>query len=48
MQVITIGKRLAPAAQITFIEAFDPAANPEFQPDKLFKDASFCSTETPF
>jgi hypothetical protein len=37
MQVITIGRRLVPAAQIAFIEAFDPAANPEFQPDKVFK-----------
>jgi hypothetical protein len=47
MQVITIGKRLVPAAQIAFIEAFDPAANPEFQ-TKLSRDASFCSTETLF
>jgi len=37
MQVITIGKRLVPAEQIAFIEAFDPASNPEFRPDRDFK-----------
>ena len=37
MQVITLGKRLVPAEQIAFIEAFDPASNPEFKPDRDFK-----------
>ena len=37
MQVITIGKRLVPADQIAFVEAFDPARNPEFKTDKDFK-----------
>jgi len=37
MEVITLGKRLVPAEQIAFIEAFDPASNPEFKPDRDFK-----------
>ena len=37
MKVITIGKRLVTAAQIAFVEPFDPAANPEFKPEKDFK-----------
>lgn len=37
MQVITLGKKLIPAEQIAFIEAFDPASNPEFKPDRDFK-----------
>ena len=36
-KVITIGKRLVPATEITFVEPFDPAANPQFKPDKDFK-----------
>jgi hypothetical protein len=37
MQVITLGKKLIPADQIAFVEAFDPASNPEFKPDRDFK-----------
>ncbi|WP_316168412.1 MULTISPECIES: hypothetical protein [unclassified Bradyrhizobium] len=37
MKVITIGKRLVPVEQIAFVEPFDPAANPEFKPEKEFK-----------
>jgi hypothetical protein len=37
MQVITLGKKLIPAEQIAFVEAFDPASNPEFKPDRHFK-----------
>jgi hypothetical protein len=37
MQVITLGKKLIPVEQIAFIEAFDPASNPEFKPDRDFK-----------
>jgi hypothetical protein len=37
MQVITIGKKLIPAEQIAFVEAFDPASNPEFKPERDFK-----------
>jgi hypothetical protein len=37
MQVITLGKRLVPTEQIAFVEAFDPASNPEFKPDRDFK-----------
>jgi hypothetical protein len=37
MQIITIGKKLVPAEQIAFIEAFDPASNPEFKPERDFK-----------
>jgi hypothetical protein len=37
MKVITIGKRLIAAAQIAFVEPFDPAANPDFKPEKDFK-----------
>jgi hypothetical protein len=37
MEVITFGKRLVPAEQIAFIEAFDPASNPEFKSDRNFR-----------
>jgi hypothetical protein len=37
VKVITIGKRVVSADQIAFIEPFDPAANPEFKPEKDFK-----------
>lgn len=37
MNIITIGKRLIPAEQIAYVEAFDPAANPEFKPEKNFR-----------
>ena len=37
MKVITIGKRLISADQVAFVEPFDPAANPEFKPEKDFK-----------
>lgn len=37
MKIITIGKRLIPAEQIALFEPFDPAANPEFKPEKDFK-----------
>jgi hypothetical protein len=37
MNIITIGKRLIPVEQIAYVEAFDPAANPEFKPEKNFK-----------
>jgi hypothetical protein len=35
--VITIGKRLVPVEQISFVEPFNPASNPEFKPQKAFK-----------
>lgn len=35
--VITIGKRLVPLEQIALVEPFDPASNPEFQPEKPYK-----------
>jgi hypothetical protein len=37
MQVITLGKKLIPAEQIAFVEAFDPASSPEFKPERDFK-----------
>ncbi|MCP3381219.1 hypothetical protein NLM31_12800 [Bradyrhizobium sp. CCGUVB4N] len=37
MKVVTIGKRLVPVEQVAFVEPFDPAANPEFKPEKEFK-----------
>jgi hypothetical protein len=37
MQVVTLGKKLIPIEQIAFIEAFDPASNPEFKPERDFK-----------
>jgi hypothetical protein len=51
MQVITIGKRLVPAEHIAFVEAFDPAINPDFKPERDFKgrvvlvnrDTSLCA-----
>jgi hypothetical protein len=35
--VITIGKRLVPAAHVAFVEPFDPSSNPEFRPEKDFE-----------
>lgn len=35
--VITVGKRLLPVEQIALVEAFDPASNPDFKPEKEFK-----------
>jgi hypothetical protein len=37
MTILTIGKRLIPVEQIAYVEPFDPAANPEFKPEKDFK-----------
>jgi hypothetical protein len=37
MTILTIGKRLISLEQIAYVEAFDPAANPEFKPEKDFK-----------
>ena len=37
MNIITIGKRMIALEQIAFVEPFDPAANPEFKPEKEFK-----------
>jgi hypothetical protein len=37
MQIITIGRRVIAADQIAVIEPFDPASNPEFQPEKEYK-----------
>jgi hypothetical protein len=37
MNIITVGKRLIPTGQIALVEPFDPAANPEFKPEKDFK-----------
>src|SRR5258708_16204193 len=37
MKVITIGRRVVPTEQIALVEAFDPAGNPEFKPEKDFK-----------
>jgi hypothetical protein len=37
MQVVTLGKKLIPLEQIAFIEAFDPASNPEFKTEREFK-----------
>jgi hypothetical protein len=37
MNVITIGRRVVSVDQIALVEAFDPAANPEFKPEKDFK-----------
>jgi hypothetical protein len=37
MTILTIGKRLISLDQIAYVEAFDPAANPEFKPEKDFK-----------
>ena len=37
MTILTIGKRLISLDQIAYVEPFDPAANPEFKPDKNFK-----------
>jgi hypothetical protein len=37
MNILTIGKKLILVEQIAYVEPFDPAANPEFKPDKDFK-----------
>ncbi|KYK44652.1 hypothetical protein A1D31_36555 [Bradyrhizobium liaoningense] len=37
MTVLTIGRKLVPLAQVAFVEVFDPAANPDFKPEKEFK-----------
>ena len=37
MTILTIGKRLISLDQIAYAEPFDPAANPEFKPEKDFK-----------
>lgn len=37
MKIVTIGKRLVSSDQIALVEAFDPASNPEFKPEKNFK-----------
>jgi hypothetical protein len=37
MTILTIGKRLISLEQIAYVEPFDPAANPEFKPEKDFK-----------
>lgn len=37
MKVITIGKKLVLVEQVAFVEPFDPAANPEFKPEKDYK-----------
>jgi hypothetical protein len=35
--VITIGHKHLPIEQIAYVEAFDPAANADFEPEKPFK-----------
>jgi hypothetical protein len=35
--VVTIGRRLVPVEHIALVEPFDPAAKPEFNPEKPFK-----------
>jgi hypothetical protein len=35
--IVTIGKRLIPVEQIAYVEPFDPAANPDFKPEKSYK-----------
>jgi hypothetical protein len=35
--IVTLGRRLVPIEQIAFVEPFDPAANPEFKPEKAYK-----------
>jgi hypothetical protein len=37
MNILTIGKRLISLEQVAYVEPFDPAANPEFKPEKDFK-----------
>jgi hypothetical protein len=37
MTILTIGKRLISLEQVAYVEAFDPAANPEFKSEKNFK-----------
>jgi hypothetical protein len=37
MTILTIGKRRISLEQIAYVEPFDPAANPEFKPEKDFK-----------
>jgi hypothetical protein len=35
--IITLGRRLIPIEHIALVEAFDPAANPQFKTGKAFK-----------
>ena len=35
--IITIGPKHVPIEQIAYVDPFDPAANPEFKPEKSFK-----------
>jgi hypothetical protein len=35
--VVTIGRRLVPVEHIALVESFDPAKNPQFQPERAFK-----------
>jgi hypothetical protein len=35
--VITLGRKLVPIEHIALVEPFDPAANPEFKPERPFK-----------
>jgi hypothetical protein len=35
--VITLGRKLVPVEQIALVEPFDPAANPQFRPERPFK-----------
>lgn len=35
--VITIGRRLIPSEHIAFVEIFDPASNPDFRTEKVYK-----------
>jgi hypothetical protein len=35
--IVTLGRRLIPIEQIAMVEPFDPAANPQFKPEKTFK-----------
>jgi hypothetical protein len=37
MTILTIGKKLISLEQVAYVEPFDPAANPEFKPEKDFK-----------
>ena len=40
IKIITIGKKLVPVEQVAFVEPFDSAANPEFEPEKTTRAAS--------
>ena len=35
--VVVVGKRFVPTAQVALIEAFDPEANPKFQPTQDYR-----------